>query len=62
MYSVSEPLGLAINQNEEIRGIEIEGNKAEGKVFQYADDTTIVVKERKSVKEVMKVVMDYCSV
>ena len=61
LYSlVSEPLGLAIKQKEGIIGIEIEENKAEGKVFQYADDTTIIVKGKESVKEVMKVVEEYC--
>jgi len=61
LYSlVSEPLGLAIKQKEEITGIEIEEKKAEGKVFQYADDTTIIVKGKESVKEVMKCVEDYC--
>lgn len=61
LYSlVSEPLGLAIRQKKEIIGIEIEENKAEGKVFQYADDTTIIVKGKESVKEVMNVVKEYC--
>lgn len=61
LYSlVSEPLGLAIREKEGIIGIEIEENKAEGKVFQYADDTTIIVKGKGSVKEVMNVVKEYC--
>uniref|UniRef100_A0A9J7XN67 Reverse transcriptase domain-containing protein n=1 Tax=Cyprinus carpio carpio TaxID=630221 RepID=A0A9J7XN67_CYPCA len=61
LYSlVSELLGLAIKQKEGIIGIEIEENKAEGKVFQYADDTTIIVKGKESIIEVMRVVEEYC--
>ncbi len=61
LYSlVSEPLGLAIKQKEEIIGIKIEENNAEGKVFQYADDTTIIVKGKDSVSEVMNVVKEFC--
>lgn len=61
LYSlVSEPLGLAIKRSRKIKGIEIEGNKAEGKIFQYADDTTIIVKGKNSVREAMKIVNDYC--
>lgn len=61
LYSlVSEPLGLAVKEKESIKRIEIEEKKAEGKIFQYADDTTIIVKGKESVKEVMKIVNEYC--
>ncbi len=53
-------MGLAIKQKEEIIGIKIEENNAEGKVFQYADDTTIIVKGKDSVSEVMNVVKEFC--
>lgn len=57
---VSEPLGLAIKQKDGIEGLKIEGNEVEGKVFQYADDTTVIVQGKESVKEVMNVVNEYC--
>lgn len=61
LYSlVSELLGLAVKEKESIKRIEIEEKKAEGKIFQYADDTTIIVKGKESVKEVMKIVNEYC--
>ncbi len=53
---VSEPLGLAIKQKG-IIGIQIEENNAEGKVFQYADDNTIIVKGKDN--EVINVVKSF---
>lgn len=61
LYSlVAEPLGLAIKQETKIKGIKIEEEEDEGKIYQYADDTTIIVKEKKSVKEAMKKVQEFC--
>lgn len=61
LYSlVAEPLGLAMRQEKEIKGINVEG-KAEGEaIFQYADDTTLIVKDMKSVKSAMKIVQEFC--
>lgn len=61
MYSlVSEPLGLAIKQGEKIKGIGVEGNREKDKIFQYVDDTTVIVKEMESVKKVMEFVQMFC--
>ena len=61
LYSlVAEPLGLAIKIDEDIRGINIEGSGGNEKIFQYADDTTIIVKDIESVNKVMEVVQMFC--
>lgn len=61
LYSlVAEPLGLIIKNGNEIKGIEMIEGKEIKKVFQYADDTTIVVKNEQSVKHVMEKVEWYC--
>ncbi len=61
LYSlVAEPLGLAIKIDEDIRGINIEGSGGNEKIFQYADDTTIIVRDIESVKKVMEVVQMFC--
>lgn len=60
LYSlISEPLGLAITQEGEIKGIGVEGGKGK-KIFQYADDTTLIVKEKESVKKAMDIVQMFC--
>lgn len=52
LYSlVAEPLGLAIKQEKRIKGIEIEEIIVENKIFQYADDTTFIVRGEESVKK-----------
>uniref|UniRef100_A0A672R4V8 Reverse transcriptase domain-containing protein n=1 Tax=Sinocyclocheilus grahami TaxID=75366 RepID=A0A672R4V8_SINGR len=59
LYSlISEPLGLAIKHEEGIKGIGVEGE--ENKIFQYADDTTVMVKDLKSVKKAMEIVQMFC--
>jgi len=59
LYSlVSEPLGLAIKQEKSIKGISVEGEK--NKIFQYADDTTVIVKDLESVKKAMRIVDVFC--
>lgn len=59
LYSlVAEPLGLAIKQDKRIKGIEIEGE--ENKIFQYADDTTLMLKGVEDVKRVMQIVQKFC--
>ena len=61
LYSlVAEPLGLAIKIDEDIRGINIEGSGGNEKIFQYADDTTIIVKDIESVNKVKEVVQMFC--
>lgn len=61
LYSlVAEPLGLLINREEKIKGIQLEGKEELTKIFQYADDTTIVVENIESVKEVMEKMKCYC--
>lgn len=57
---VAEPLGLAINADSEIKGFLIENDHVEQKVFQYADDTTLFLKDFNSVKKAMNVFEKYC--
>lgn len=56
---VAEPLGLMIKKNKSIQGIKIEEGKEEKKIFQYADDTTLILKDLESMKEVMRNVERY---
>lgn len=59
LYSlVAEPLGLMIKQDEDIKGIGLDGQ--ETKIFQYADDTTLLMKDIESVKKAMQIVQKYC--
>lgn len=61
LYSlVAEPLGLAIKQGKRIKGIEIEEIIKDNKSFQYADDTTIIVRGEESVKKIMEIVQRFC--
>jgi len=57
---VSEALGLAIEQEKNIQGIRIKGEESEQKIFQYADDTTLFVKDIKSIDKAMGVLESYC--
>lgn len=59
LYSlVAEPLGLTVKHEEGIKGIGIEGG--ESKIFQYADDTTLLLKDLESVGKAMQIVQKYC--
>lgn len=61
LYSlVAELLGLMIKTENEIKGIEMDEGKEINKIFPYADDTTIVVKNEQSVKHAMEKVEWYC--
>lgn len=61
LYSlVAEPLGLAIMGEKEIKGILIEGNATEQKIFQYADDTTLFLKDSNSFDKAMEIFDKYC--
>lgn len=61
LYSlVAEPLGLLINREKRINGIQMEEGEELKKIFQYADDTTIVVENVESVKRVMEKTKLYC--
>lgn len=53
-------MGLVVKIDEHIRGINIEGSGGNEKIFQYADDTTIIVKDIESVKKVMEIVQMFC--
>ncbi len=56
LYSlVAEALGLAITEDKEIRGIHTEENQELQKVYQYADDTTLIVQDVLSVTKVMEI-------
>ena len=53
LYSLSaEPLAVLILENRRIRGIEIPGGQV-STLYQYADDTTVTVRDRESVVEVL---------
>lgn len=61
LYSlVAEPLGLIVKNCKEIKGIEINRGKELNKIYQYADDTTIIVENLQSVKNVMDKINLYC--
>lgn len=61
LYSlVAEALGLAITEEKEIRGIDTEENRELQKVYQYADDTTIIVQDVASVVKAMDIIEKYC--
>lgn len=57
---MAEPLGHLINKEEGIKGIKMEEEGEFKKIFQYADDTTIVVENMESVKKVMEKIQYYC--
>jgi len=59
LYALSaEPLATLLRQNRYIKGVEVPGGGV-SLVYQYADDTTITVKDRESVREVLKTVSLY---
>lgn len=61
LYSlVAESLGLAIMGEKEIKGVVLRDNEELQKVYQYADDTTLIVKDVKSVKKAMEILERYC--
>ena len=49
----AEPLAALLLQNDRIKGIEVPGGKV-STLYQYADDTTITVKDKESVEEVLE--------
>ncbi len=57
---VAEPLGLAIKADEEIKGIRIEENTEREPIYQYADDTTLLVEDVQSVMRAMSILKKYC--
>ena len=54
-----EILSCAIRQNEQIKGIEIDGYAVN--IVQYADDTTLVLADLESAKEAFGVIEDFAS-
>lgn len=64
LYSlVAEPLVLAINANSDIQSIKVKDFKhfsTDMKVYQYADDTTLVVKNENSILKGIRIVETYC--
>ena len=59
LYALSaEPLAALIMQNKKIRGIGLPGGQ-ESTLYQYADDTTVTVRDRESVEEVLQSVEQY---
>lgn len=57
---VAEPLGLAIKKEENARGIELEGGVKAENIFQYADDTTLILRDLHSVQTALNVVKEFC--
>lgn len=61
LYSlVAEPLGLAMKADGEIKGIRIEENTKHEPIYQYADDTTLLVEDVQSVMRAMGILEKYC--
>ena len=59
LYALSaEPLAALLAQNGEIRGIELPDGKV-SLLYQYADDTTVTVKDRESEGQVLRCVEKY---
>jgi len=57
---VAEPLGLAINNEKQIKGIVLENEEVHQKIYQYADDTTLFLKDFKSIDKAMLILGKYC--
>lgn len=57
---VAETLGVAIEMEKNIKGISIKEEETEHKIYQYADDTTLFVKDIKSIEKAMEVLGKYC--
>lgn len=61
LYSlVAEPLGLAVLSDDQIKGIQIGKIGMAGPIYQYADDTTVLVRDVHSVVRTMALVGVYC--
>ena len=59
LYALSaEPLAALLAQNGEIRGVELPDGQL-SLLYQYADDTTVTVKDRESVGQVLRCVEQY---
>lgn len=50
---VVEPLGTAINKEKQIKVILVENDEMQQKIFQYADDMTLFLKDLKSIEIAM---------
>ena len=57
---VAEALAIKIRASEHIAGVEINGNEI--KISQYADDTTLFLRDSASISSVMKVLTDFKNV
>lgn len=58
LYSiVAEPLGLAVAEDTNIKGISFGGLKKEQKIYQYADDTTLILKDIESIERAMEKIL-----
>ncbi len=61
LYSiVAEPLGLVVGEDGNIKGIGFGGIEKEQKIYQYADDTTLILKDLDSVERAMNKIQKYC--
>lgn len=58
---MTEALGSAIIRDKEIHGIKIVETEEEQKIYQYADDTTLILKDMQSVINAMKIIERYCN-
>ena len=62
LYSLAaEPLAALVKHNHNIRGVELPGGHV-SLIYQYADDTTLTVRDRESVVEVFSSLEQYCRV
>lgn len=62
---VAEPLGLAIGADNTIKGIPVmdehsSHSNSHSKIYQYADDTTLVIRDEDSIKNSIAIIDMYC--
>lgn len=57
---VAEPFGLAARADLNIRGIWLEGGEVMDSVYQYADNTTVLVEDVASMLRTMELLQKYC--
>lgn len=61
LYSlVAESLGMMIKKDQRIKSINIENGREGQKIFQYADDTTLIIEDLESIRIAMELMQKFC--